>query len=309
MKKILKACAPQGAEGPSAPVAVPAEPEEGNTIPPPGSVKKSKFKENPCKKWYFTVFNYTEDMISSMCSKCSKENVKYIFGREICPDTKKPHLQCFCEFPKKMRWRTVFKDILPDDVHRGPCKGTFMDNFNYCSKDGNYHTNIKMLNVKRHVQCLRSELRPWQKDAVDLIEECGNNDRTILWFNDYDGNNGKSFLARWLVNEYNAMMTQGSKRHVLSCAFNNPNCRLYIFDVPRVVGNSVSYETMENLRNGLFFSGFGDSTGMVNLGFSPIICVFANEYPDPRKLSMDRWKVFDIINMKLKKVEIDDIDF
>lgn len=307
MSKSKKSKSPQaGPEGPTAPVAVPAVPEQGNTIP---ALKPSRFVENPAKRWCFTVFDYTESMVSSMCSKCSSENVKYCFGREICPDTKKPHLQCFIEFPKKMRWRTVFKDILPDSVHRAPCRGSFMENYEYCSKDGKFNSNIKMLPVKRHLQVPRAELRPWQQEVLNRIEFCGSNDRTILWINDKDGNNGKSFLARWLVNEYNALMTQGSKRHVLAAAYNNRETRLYIFDVPRVVGNNVSYETIENLRNGLFFSGFGDATGMVNLGFSPIVVVFANDYPDPRKLSLDRWEIYDIYNNCLLPVDYDDIDY
>lgn len=299
--KSLATLSPAGS-----PVGVPAVPEPGNTKP---ALKPRIFSENPAKKWCFTVFNYTEDMISSMCSKCSKENVKYCFGREICPDTKRPHLQCFVEFPKKMRWRTIFKDILPESVHRAPCKGSLLENYEYCSKDGKFQSNIKMLPVVRHVQIPRIDLRPWQLECVSYIEQCGSNDRNILWIVDIEGNNGKSFLARWLVNEYNGLMTQGSKRHVLSAAFNNRDTRLYIFDVPRVVGNNVSYETMENLRNGLFFSGFGDSTGMVNLGFSPIVVVFANDYPDPRKLSLDRWLIYEINDSNLKFIDIDDVDY
>lgn len=294
----------------NAPAAVPPVPDGGNTITP--SEEKKEFKENPCRSWCFTLFKYTEGMIDLMSAECVKIGAKFIFGREICPKTSKKHLQCYIKFKGKERKRleTVIKRFIPHygEVHKEPGKGSLEENFEYCSKEGSFRSNITMIHVKRHIQVPYEDLRQWQQDAHDEILDSGANDRTIIWIRDQQGNSGKSFLARWLVNEYQGLMTQGSKRHVLSAAFNNPETRLYIFDVPRVVGNNVSYETIENLRNGLFFSGFGDSTGMVNLGFSPIVVVLANKYPNLRRLSMDRWKVFDIHHEYLIEKNIEEID-
>lgn len=269
---------------------VPRVPRVGNTNP---LSPKKKFQEHPKKSWCFTVFDYTDEMIIKMCANSAKFDAKYVFGREVCPDTEKLHLQCFITKEKKFRWSQIFKGILPDSTHREACKGSVQDNIDYCMKEGDYLTNMKLLpkHMKKTI-----ELRPWQAWAEAQVILASQNDRKILWIYDKQGNIGKSVMVEYLVKEYRGIAVSGEKRHVLSCAFKNPDCPLWIFDIPRKNKGSVSFQAIEGLRNGLFFSGFGDTTGMVRLDFNPIIVVLCNELPKWNKLSTDRWNVFEIVN-------------
>lgn len=269
--------------------SVPTVPGEGVILTLP---LKKKYKENPSKKWCFTVFDYNEDTITALCAKCADvPGTKYIFGREICPETKKTHLQCFVYFNKKVRWSTIFKDIIPLSTHREVAKGNLNENLRYCSKENNYVSNCKILPLYKKPH---RELRPWQAFVERRIIENTNNDRKVLWIYDNIGNIGKSVLVNYLVVNYGAIAVSGAKRHVLSVAHKNPKCPLWIFDIPRTNKNGVSYDAIEGLRNGLWMSGFDDCTGMTCLEFNPMVVVFANELPEWDKLSRDRWDVWEI---------------
>lgn len=260
-----------------------------------GNTKPRSYQENPKKSWCFTVFNYDKELITKMSAVSAKHRLKYCFGEEICPTTEKKHLQCFINSSKKIRWTAVFDGILPNNTHREACKGSFQSNMDYCMKDGLYYTNVKTMAVKEKDII---ELRDWQNWAIERIKLRGSEDRKILWIYDYKGGIGKSVLVDYLVYEYNAIALNGAKRHCLSTAYKNPENKIWIFDIPRVNNGGVSYESIEALRNGLFYSGFGDSTGMRRLDFNPIVVVLCNEEPKWHKLSMDRWDVWEIVNQE-----------
>jgi len=266
---------------------VPGVPESsGNTNNSPGS---KTYVESPYKGWCFTVFNYNDDMIKAMCASCAKNDIeKYMFGREICPDTKRPHLQCFIWKESKTRWLTVFRGVLPISTNRRPCKGNLLSNITYCGKDKNIICNFEFLTpyVKKKV-----ELRPWQAKAVDIIRERCKEDRMITWFYERKGGVGKSILVDYLVTQFQAIALNGAKRHCLSTAFKNPNCPLWIFDIPRTNKGGVSYESIEALRNGLWYSGFSDCTGMIRLPFNPCVIILANCRPKSRSVTVERWDI------------------
>lgn len=276
--------------------SVPTVPSgEGNTS---SLHSEERYVEHPSVGWCFTVFNYTEEKIKELCAICA-ENPKvqcYIFGREICPETGRPHLQSYVGFkPKvKTRWRTLFKDVLPDSTNRRPAKGSEYSNLKYCAKDGNFVSNKKILPVFKKPARV---LLPWQVFTEKRIIHNTQNDRKVLWIYDTVGNIGKSVMVDYLVNEYNGMAISGAKRHVLAVAHKNKNCPLWIFDIPRTNKNGISYDALEALRNGLWMSGFGDCTGMTRLDFNPSIVVFCNELPEWDKLSHDRWDVWEMVNI------------
>lgn len=60
----------------------------------------------------------------------------------------------------------------------------------------------------------------------------------------------------------------------------------------------ISYEAIESVKDGIFFSAKYES-GMC-LFNSPHVLVFANFMPDITKLSKDRWQVFEIVDNTLK---------
>lgn len=57
-----------------------------------------------------------------------------IYGREVCPTTGRVHFQCYTQLRKKMRFNT-FKALIDCDAHIEPCRGSPIENINYCKKD------------------------------------------------------------------------------------------------------------------------------------------------------------------------------
>lgn len=64
---------------------------------------------------------------------------------------------------------------------------------------------------------------------------------------------------------------------------------IVIFGLPRSMEDYVSYEAIESVKDGIFFSGKYES-GMC-LFKPPHILIFANFMPDESKLSSDRWRI------------------
>jgi hypothetical protein len=82
------------------------------------------------KHWCFTLFEET-------CSFIDNDDVDYcIYGREICPDTGKNHLQGYLALNKRMRLAQMKK--LHATCHWEVKKGTVKEARQYCMKDGDY---------------------------------------------------------------------------------------------------------------------------------------------------------------------------
>lgn len=69
--------------------------------------------------------------------------------------------------------------------------------------------------------------------------------------------------------------------------------KLIVVDCPRSQQDYINYGAIEQIKNGLIFSGKYEGTQLVFN--SPHVIVFANEPPDYSKMSMDRWNVVQIV--------------
>lgn len=85
----------------------------------------------PSKCWCYTKFNYTttEILEDSVCQY-------RIQGKEICPTTGTPHLQCYVHFNDEIRF-TALQRKYPG-INWTKAKGNGYQNFIYCSKDGDF---------------------------------------------------------------------------------------------------------------------------------------------------------------------------
>lgn len=116
---------------------------------------------------------------------------------------------------------------------------------------------------------------------------CRQNDRTITWCWDTDGNTGKSYLARWLLVWRDAYLVTGGKWQDILYAYDE--ARYVVFDLARDQVDKVPYNLMEKFKNGFAFSGKYQSRTRV---FPPArVLVLANFGPERSKLSEDRWDV------------------
>lgn len=137
-------------------------------------------------------------------------------------------------------------------------------------------------------------LYPWQQRLKAIIEAIPS-PRLIYWFWDPVGNTGKTTFCKYIVSRYSAIYLDG-KAADCKCAVasfvKRKTLKIAVFDFVRSKEDYVSYEALESIKNGIFFSGKYES-GMVVYSIPHVIC-FANFAPDVTKLSHDRWFVREI---------------
>lgn len=96
------------------------------------------------KYWCFTSFEKDENdtLIIPHFSEeddTSEGRMTYmICGYEICPKSKKQHLQCYVEFKDKITLMTAKKRLKLNKAHLEARKGSGIEASDYCKKEGNF---------------------------------------------------------------------------------------------------------------------------------------------------------------------------
>ena len=248
---------------------------------------------SPSKRWCFTLNNYTSEHIELISSIVPALCDKYIVGKEI-GESGTPHLQGFVCFKTKIR--PLSKINIPE-IHWEKAKGNDASQ-NYCGKDGDV---ILFKGIPKPLKLMTRDLmRPEQLAIADKFIEPEDElfGRKIFWYWEEEGGWGKSILTKYMVHKMEALLVQGANQDIL-CGVSQwikekgHAPPIIIFDIPRVNNGHISYQAIESLKNGMFFSGKYES-GMVCFN-CPHIIVFANEEPDTYKLSMDRWEIVELV--------------
>jgi len=91
-------------------------------------------KDARARAWVLTMNNYTEDQRLSILNNSKSSYV--IVAKEIGEETFTPHLQCYIKFPNAIRWSTLHEQY--PQAWMEPARGSFEENFNYCTKDGDW---------------------------------------------------------------------------------------------------------------------------------------------------------------------------
>lgn len=266
----------------------PMAPVLGNTKPRPK-------RQGAAVKWVFTLNNWTQEEFDILKNVGSKI---LIIGKEVAPTTGTPHLQGYIEFKKKERPKELIKI---DRIHWEIAKGTRESNLAYCTKqDANaYVFGIKVL--EKIVDPLDGlELRPWQT-RMKLIVQGPPHPRQILWRWESIGNTGKSSFCKHLALTMDALVVSGKGddiKYFVSTYIEKTKKfpKIIILDLPRTSEGFVCWSTIEQLKNGMFFSGKYESN-MVMFNDAHVI-IFANFAPnemDRRKLSADRWNIEELV--------------
>ena len=135
------------------------------------------------------------------------------------------------------------------------------------------------------------DLLGWQQQLLD-ITRVPESDRLVFWVVDVVGHGGKSFMSQYLV------------RNGSGIIFNNfnhkDNAYLYdgepvvVFDIPRDTPlEECSLQILEDLKNGYIVSQKYEVRRKV---FPvPLTVVFSNSFPVKEKLSLDRWRVYNLL--------------
>lgn len=129
------------------------------------------------------------------------------------------------------------------------------------------------------------ELRPWQERCIARINM--QTERQVTWIVDEAGNNGKTWLAKYLVATKGAFYTNGGKAADIAYAYNYQG--IVVFDFTRTQEETVNYSAIEAFKNGMIFSSKYES--VMKITKPPAVLCLSNWEPDQSKLSRDRWDI------------------
>lgn len=271
-----------------------------------GNTKSSPYKDvkedKGYKSLFFTWNNYEKtDILNLIEYFKSRSKISYIFQEEL-GENETPHLQGVFKSQSPIKWSTL-KNKFPK-CHWEQTK-SWKDSIKYCSKietrNGKMWKSDDII-IKRPIidPLAGKELYKYQKKTIKLIEDwCDEEDRTIHWYWEPDGNVGKSALVKHLLLKYpNEILIAGGKgndirnlvkTHIVD---EEKELRAMLFDIARSVEDFVSYEAIEQVKNGCLYSGKFE--GGVCVFNKPHIIVFANFKPKTKSLSADRWNIYRI---------------
>lgn len=295
-----------------------------STIEKRGSVvlvtpRKRKNKQcAPSTLWCFTIGDDNLKMsaissdIQSLMDPVCKE---YVFQLEKPdnPDRKDDpdyvpfiHWQGCLKFKKKQRPMSVF----PKDwkTHWEKTR-SHKHSIGYCSNpekrldvaDGNLF--IHGVTIPRPlVKMTYEKLYGWQKMIADKFScYAGEFCRVLHWYWEVKGKIGKSVMTKFFVDQRKALMVSGKGNDIRYAVQKyvvdkGEGPELAIMDIPRDSLGYVSYTALENVKDACFFSGKYEG-GMVRYN-TPHVIVFANKPPEIGRMSLDRWIIHDLNELR-----------
>lgn len=261
--------------------------------------KEEKKRISAAKKWVFVWYNFDSigskipgfiKNVEALCDMCQ-------FQEEICPTTKKHHIQGFLIFKDKQRPVERFRHI-DNTIHYETMRGSVETNIEYTHKDytkapGGFYYGYRLPRAVQKVEWtdLSEDNQNWLKPIMEEPYDY----RTIHWICDYKGNWGKSRIQKYLVDNFNAIMVSGAGKDIAYAISqykeNKHRWPDYVLcNIPRSTDEKyISYGMLEQVKDGLVFSGKYESC-QLRLPQVKMI-VFANTKPIQDGWSVDRVKL------------------
>lgn len=256
-----------------------------------GSVKSDR-RVSPAIHWIFTFNNYEEDDKTKIFQILVPLCKRFVFQEET-GENGTPHLQGYVELITKKRGTEII--TYTNKIHWEGCNKP--ENAEaYCMKE-----RTRTGEIYQYPKPIRLILpnKPWQ---IQLLKQLENepDDRTVHWIWEPIGGVGKSQFAKYCMGSLNYCYCDGGRKSdIVNLVYNTDmnRCRCIMFDIDRSKKNSISYSAIEQIKNGMvcntkFETGY-------KLFNSPHIVIFCNYPPDRERLSSDRWKIYEIVNMEL----------
>lgn len=138
------------------------------------------------------------------------------------------------------------------------------------------------------------DLRAWQLELHELIEDGESDDRIINFVVDPEGGKGKSFFYRWFYSKYpeKTQLLSVGKRDDLAHALDVTKS-IFLFNVPRGGMEHLQYTILEQIKDKVIFSPKYNSQTKLLYKNSHVV-VFCNEEPDMTKMTQDRFNIIRI---------------
>lgn len=112
---------------------------------------------SPSKRWCFTLNNYTDKNVVDLMVHLDSLGADFVIGYEVGASGT-PHLQGCIQRAAKWRPLPLLKQSL-GKAHFEKCKGSWLDNVRYCSKDGHFSSSFDMEDLL------------YAKSPIDWVEE------------------------------------------------------------------------------------------------------------------------------------------
>jgi len=245
-------------------------------------------------RWCFTFNNYEQTDIVAMRIKLGRDCKKYIFQEETGAEGTK-HLQGSCSFKAKRRLTELKK--IDERIHWEPTKNVKAADAYACKEEtrtGKVFTHEKKKAFIRESTKF-DNIEP-RKEIIELIEREPDN-RTINWVWSAEGGVGKTSTCAYIEHNYeNVCIANGKgtdiKNHVITHLQNDGELDVLIINVPRCNEGHVSYAAIEEIKDGLIYSGKYEG-GFANIEH-PHVIVIANQPPEMHKMSEDRWNIINL---------------
>lgn len=268
----------------------------GNTKTKPDT-KVSKPCNTRSRKWCFTENNYEEKRVTQLHKLFKNEKCQYIVGKEV-GENGTPHLQGYVEY-KNPRSFSSMKKLLSTRVHLEKARGNTRQNYDYCSKDGDFITNMDFRTFRQKLKdkVLEKEYKDvvwkdWQQEILDIKQD----NRKIYWYWDKDGNIGKSYLVKYMAITRDVIICDGKKNDIYNqvntMLDNEKEPTIILCDIPRTSIDYINYGVLEKLKDGCIYSGKYE--GGMCVFTNPIVICLANQPPDESTMSKDRWVIKEI---------------
>lgn len=248
--------------------------------------------------WFFTFNNYEKSDIIGLRIKFNSLCKKYIFQEETGKEGTQ-HLQGSISLIKKARLTELKK--IDERIHWETTKNCKAADA-YCCKEETRTGEVWSHEKKKAFIRTKSkfdDITP-REDILNIIKEEPDN-RTINWIWSEEGGVGKTSTCAYIERNYEGVCIANGKgadiKNSIVQHLEENQLDVLIINVPRCNENYVSYAAIEEIKDGLIYSGKYEG-GFANIEH-PHVIVISNFYPDITKLSEDRWN---IINIKKNSV-------
>lgn len=148
--------------------------------------------------------------------------------------------------------------------------------------------------------CRKQTLKIWQAQMLRVIEtesKCPN-DRIVHWVYDEVGNTGKTWLAKFAYRmrpTKTAWVHNGATKDIMKLLSDRASdLEVVFFDLSRCNLERINWDAIERIKNGMIMSTKYDVKSYII--DPPVLVCFANFEPDLEKLSIDRWRVWQLNN-------------
>lgn len=210
------------------------------------------------------------------------------------------HLQGLLYYNNAISFNSLKKKL--PTTHIEKCKD-LKASVKYCSKSDTRISGpfIKGFIIPKPIKCLSNDqLYKWQTSLKNLLISNFDDDRKIYSLVDKVGNVGKTAFCKYMVMNFNCCYISCGKAADIKYTianWENKDNLIVLYDIPRSQEAYICYQSIEEVKNGIFLANKYESSMCVFN--SPVVCIFSNFHLNYSKLSQDRWVHYKVNNNEL----------